>query len=591
MRASRGLRIGLAVAVCAGTGAGSAGAQASETASQSFASSGAEQQFVVPAGVTSVQVKLVGASGGSGYDSFGEIAAGGLGATGTATLAVTPGETLFVEVAGEGQSVHLGYRGAGGYNGGGAGGLKEGESVGGGGGGASDVRTCSTSPANVANPANCSTLGSLASRLAVAAGGGGGGDEGGGPEIHGGEGGGAGGPGARGQSDDGKEGGGGGAAGGQALGGAPGDDSTDGPAAKGLLGEGGIGGNGGFSGGGGGGGGGGIYGGGGGGGGEDGIVGDVDATGGGGGGGGGSSGIPTGVTRGSYAPEDTAPGVVPSTTFTWMLPAPTVASVAPQGVTGTGAVLMGTVNPNGSSVSDCHFSITPAPPSGGLLPCAQQVGAGDTPVAVSVAATGLTPGTVYRATLVAISAQGTSTGAPVTFETVAIACPVLASPEALGQPCGGERVATPPSLPSPLLSALKLSPTRFRRGTRAVVIATAKRSRHQPKAATATTISFDLSESASVSLRFERKSTGVTVGHSCVAPSKRHRRGKPCTLYVAVPGAVTFLAPAGGDRITFDGVLERGAHLALGSYRLTATASASGASSTAPQHPTFTLLR
>jgi hypothetical protein len=100
------------------------------TGSQTFDYTGAEQQFIVPAGVTSVTIQAFGAQGGG--DVVGE------GGTIQATISVTPGETLFVYVGGQGGPYFSGAGGAGGFNGGGAGG--SGGLAGGGGGGASDVR-------------------------------------------------------------------------------------------------------------------------------------------------------------------------------------------------------------------------------------------------------------------------------------------------------------------------------------------------------------------------------------------------------------------------------------------------------------------
>ncbi len=116
-------------------------------AQQSFIYSGAEQTFTVPAGVFSVRVLAVGGTGATAG------AAGGLGAQVSADVGVTPGETLYVEVGGNG------HEATGGFNGGANGG--------GGGGGASDVRTVPRS------------LGlSPDHRLLVAGGGGGGGENG-----------------------------------------------------------------------------------------------------------------------------------------------------------------------------------------------------------------------------------------------------------------------------------------------------------------------------------------------------------------------------------------------------------------------------
>jgi hypothetical protein len=107
-----------------------------------------EQEFTVPAGVHLVKVFLVGGTGGaSGAVAGGEAMAVSSG------LLLTPGETLYIEVGGRGQSEAEG--GEGGFNGGGEGG--------GGGGGASDIRT---SPRSV-------PLSTEDTRLVIAAGGGG----------------------------------------------------------------------------------------------------------------------------------------------------------------------------------------------------------------------------------------------------------------------------------------------------------------------------------------------------------------------------------------------------------------------------------
>ena len=131
---------------------------AAQAATQTFSFTGTEQTFTVPAGVTSVQVGATGASGAAGDPAADVAGDGGLGAHVGATLAVTPGQTLFVEVGGVGEC-----------NGAGPGGN---ETVrGGSGGGAADVRTVSVAGALCGEQGQAS----LQSRLIAAAGGGGGG--------------------------------------------------------------------------------------------------------------------------------------------------------------------------------------------------------------------------------------------------------------------------------------------------------------------------------------------------------------------------------------------------------------------------------
>jgi hypothetical protein len=292
-----------------------------EDASQSFTSTG-EHAFVVPSGVSSVTVRLVGGNGAHGTG-----AAGGAGATAVAVLTVRPGDTLYAEVAGNGGRDDA--IGQGGYGGGGYGGAVKflfAAPGGGGGGGASDVRTCSVTAA----PADCATLDS---RLIVAGGGGGGAGKGTSPttEIDGGMGGAADAHGFDGELVPARAndfGGIGGSAGTVSGGGAPGGNSGD-PATAGTLG---VGGGGGSSvGGGGGGGGGGLYGGGGGGSGTGEITGTYPGlivyNGGGGGGGGGASGVPAGAAGVSgFSLLPTAFGAQPSVTITWNVPSTAGAS-------------------------------------------------------------------------------------------------------------------------------------------------------------------------------------------------------------------------------------------------------------------------
>jgi hypothetical protein len=561
MRAICAVRLGAAVSALAA--AMPAVPAAAATGSESFVATG-EHAFVVPAGVTSVQVALVGGSGASGgAANSGVHAPGGVGATAIVTIAVSPGETLYAEVAGNGQT-----NGAGGYGGGGSA-LHSGE-AGGGGGGASDVRTCAAS----AMPTSCGGGSSLASRLVVAAGGGGGArggaDTGDSAIIKGGAGGAAAAPGGEGAFDaKGDSGGEGGRPGGALAPGAAGANSAE-PASAGQFGAGGGGGSSLASEGGGGGGG--VYGGGGGGGGlvkESGGNVYNSAGGGGGGGGSGAPGSP-GIVAGFHT-EPTTPGAEPSVAFSWTLPAPAATTGPASGVTSAAATLNGMVNADGSPISDCHFVLAPAPPTGASVPCAQQVGAGSSPVAMSATIAGLAASTTYTVTLVAASPQGISSGAGVAFSTL---------------PAGAVAPgATTTSNAAPLgVTNLRLTAPRFRRGRRPATVARAV------KVANATTAMFALSEAASVELTFQRAARGVLTARGCAAPATAHRRGHACTRYVIVRGTVTRTGHAGNDAIQFDGVLDGGARLTPGSYRLSLIATAAGASKTAAQHPSFTVL-
>lgn len=120
----------------------------------------AEQTIVVPANVTAMTITAAGGEGGAGADGT---TSGGYGGAVTATVPVTPAETLALYVAslgGEGWILtdHGDQSPVPGYNGGGSAGTSA--TTGGAGGGASDVREGGTA---------------LANRIIVAGGGGGGG--------------------------------------------------------------------------------------------------------------------------------------------------------------------------------------------------------------------------------------------------------------------------------------------------------------------------------------------------------------------------------------------------------------------------------
>jgi hypothetical protein len=146
------LRLWLAAAACAAVALISAAP--ADATSLTFGFTGSEQDWVVPAGVTSISVVVAGAQGGR--DVVNDTP-GGQGGTTTADLPVTPGESLAIFVGGKGGDAYQGSGGSGGYNGGGDGGSDSMYQVdypawnyngGSGGGGASDIRRGGTSLAD-----------------------------------------------------------------------------------------------------------------------------------------------------------------------------------------------------------------------------------------------------------------------------------------------------------------------------------------------------------------------------------------------------------------------------------------------------------
>jgi hypothetical protein len=103
--------------------------------------------------------------------------------------------------------------------------------------------------------------------------------------------------------------------------------------------------------------------------------------------------------------------------FVNKLEAPTAITAAASAVTQTSATLNATVNPNGGTVSDCHFNYGTSITYGTSAPCSTLPGSGTSPVAVSAPLTGLSPNTTYHFQIVATNPSGTGEGADQTFTT------------------------------------------------------------------------------------------------------------------------------------------------------------------------------
>jgi hypothetical protein len=105
-------------------------------------------------------------------------------------------------------------------------------------------------------------------------------------------------------------------------------------------------------------------------------------------------------------------------TFTTLPSPPTVATEPASSVTQTSATLNATVNPNGGTVSDCHFEYGTSLPYASSVPCSSLPGSGNSAVPVSAGVAGLTANTTYHFRIVATNPGGSSHGNDKTFTTL-----------------------------------------------------------------------------------------------------------------------------------------------------------------------------
>jgi hypothetical protein len=97
---------------------------------------------------------------------------------------------------------------------------------------------------------------------------------------------------------------------------------------------------------------------------------------------------------------------------------PTVTTQPASSLTLSSAVLNATVNPNGATVTDCHFEYGLSTSYTSSVPCSKLPGAGVNPVAVSAQVTGLSRNTEYHFRIVATNGGGTGEGADQVFTTL-----------------------------------------------------------------------------------------------------------------------------------------------------------------------------
>jgi hypothetical protein len=138
-------------------------------------------------------------------------------------------------------------------------------------------------------------------------------------------------------------------------------------------------------------------------------------------------------------------------------------------------------------------------------------------------------------------------------------------------------IARPAADLAPVLTGLRVSPQRFRRGTALPRLA----------ATTPSEIRFTLSEPAAVRFTFERARPGRRVARGCRRPSRSNARRAHCTRYEVVRGSFTVRGWAGANRVRFQG---RSRDLPTGRYRVAATPHDAAGNAGRTRRATFELL-
>jgi DNA-binding beta-propeller fold protein YncE len=154
--------------------------------------------------------------------------------------------------------------------------------------------------------------------------------------------------------------------------------------------------------------------------------------------------------------------------------------------------------------------------------------------------------------------------------------------------------ASPPPAPAPTpdrtaptLSGYALSRTTFAAASKGATLAVVAAKRPKPKIGT--TIRFTLSEAATVTFTVKKATGGRKVKGKCVKPSRKNRKAKRCTRYVALKPSVRRASAAGRNSVKFTGRLH-GRKLAPGRYRLVATARDAAGNAAKPKRVAFKIV-
>jgi len=234
---------------------------------------------------------------------------------------------------------------------------------------------------------------------------------------------------------------------------------------------------------------------------------------------------------------------------------PAVSTGASSGVTASSALVTGAVDPLGGAVSSIVVQYGTSAAYGETATATPAtLPSSATPTSVAAALTDLPAGSSIHYRLVATNAYGTAVGGDETLSTAAI--------------------------PTPTITGLHQSASRWRTGHAAATIA------RKPSIPAGTTFTLTLNEAATVELAFTHSASGHRSGKKC---SLRKKHGRRCTVPVS-NGTIALTGHAGSDRIKFAGRIPGHGTLKPGRYTVRFSASAQGQTSTG-HTLTFTVVK
>lgn len=179
------------------------------------------------------------------------------------------------------------------------------------------------------------------------------------------------------------------------------------------------------------------------------------------------------------------------------------------------------------------------------------------------------------------AADGGSRGIVTFIQGSAASARIVAAVVDLPPPASAGPATGAPTNAVPKLSNLKVK-KRIRKGTALPKLSTRRRGH---------SISFSLSEDATVTLSFERALPGRRVRGRCVKATSRNSRARKCTRYGQIHTKIKVKAKKGTNKVVFGGRLSRRQSLKPGTYRLTAIARDGEGAKSTPKRTSFRLLR